>query len=598
MQQKFTNLVAMQQAACQEYKNNAMFGTRGPDGYEYLTYGAFGMLVNQFRGGLSSLGITPGDKVAIIAPNSVKWAVGAYATYGLGAHYVPLYEAQNPKEWKSILNESGASVLLVSSNQIYSQVKDYPQSLKFLEHVVHLDGNVKNPLSYDALLAVGINKPIQAKLPHPKEPIGLSYTSGTTGEPKAVILSHETVMNNISAIHDLLSFDPSDRSLCLLPWAHSFGQIAELHALIYCGFSTAFAQPTQGIIENIAEVRPTILVSVPHLLNKIYNHLQTKVQLTGLVTRYLLKTGMTYAAIKRSRGHLGFLSGTVLEVVDQFVFSEIRELLGGQLRCIVSGGAPLEKKIAEFIDNLGISVEEWYGLTETGPLVTSNSKQERRVGSVGKPIPGVTLKLKPVVVEKRHKMGEIIIYGPNVMVCYHKQPKLTQEAIEDGGFRTGDLGWFDREGFLHITGPLKERYPLANGKYITPSLIEEKLKLSPYISNVMVYGENRKFNIALIIPELAQVNLYVKKHKIDCEENELLEHEKILDLFQTEIATYTKEFKKFERPKKFALTPQEWSVENGILTPTLKIKRRAVFQRFKTRIEQLYENNNLSRQVP
>lgn len=591
MGEKFKNLVDMQEKSCETFKNREMYGTKGPNGYEWITFGQYAEMVNNFRGGLASLGVQAGDKIAIISGNSVSWAVGCYATYGLRAHYVPMYESQTVSEWKYIVNDCAAKVLIVSKFEIYNQVKDFLKTVPSLKHIINLSSPETEANSYKALLKVGKEKPVPSQKPDTDETQGFIYTSGTTGNPKGVVLSHGNILSNLNSIHELIDFSPEDRTLCFLPWAHIFGQLAEVHILIYCGYSTGFAEDVSTIIANLSEVRPTVLFSVPRIFNKIYDGVTAKMADEGGLAKILFEMGMQKAALKKTQGYLGLLDTILLAVVDKIVFSKIRNRFGGRLRYAMSGASALSKEVAEFIDNLGIMVFEGYGLSETSPMVSVNSMLGRRIGSVGKVVPGVKVVLDKSIVGENSEDGEIVVYGPNVMKGgYHNLAEATSEVIQaDGGFKTGDLGRFDADGFLYITGRIKEQYKLENGKYVAPSHLEEKLKLSPYIQQVMLFGDNKPYNVALVVPEMDQLKKYSAQHGITASGQDLLNDQRIKALIKQEIEHYAQDtFKGYEKPRQFHLISEEWSGANGMLTPTMKLKRRIVVDKYKDILMGMY----------
>ncbi|MGK5090471.1 long-chain fatty acid--CoA ligase [Deltaproteobacteria bacterium TL4] len=589
MSGKFKNLVDMQERSCRTFKERNLFGTKGPKGYEWITYGEFAEHVDSFRGGLASLGVGYQDKVGVIANNRVEWAAGAYATYGLKAEFIPMYESQSIKDWVYIIKDSGIKVLLVANQDIYDKTKDLVDQIESLEHVINIEGPEDDPKSYKGLKKLGRENLVTSQEPDPNDIMGLIYTSGTTGEPKGVLLTHDNIMSNVNAVEEILDITPDDSSLSFLPWAHSFGQTLELHCMLSSGGSTGFAENTGTIIANLAEVQPTLLFSVPRIFNKIYDGVNNKIQTEGGFGKVLFELGMEKSKLKKAKGSLGLFDSFLLWLVDQIVFSKIRARFGGRLRYAISGGAALNKDVADFIDNMNILVYEGYGLSETSPMCTANSSRYRRIGSVGKAIPGVTVTLDKSVVGEDSPEGEIVVYGPNVMKGYHNKPEATKEVFtEDGGFRTGDLGRFDEDGFLFITGRIKEQYKLENGKYVAPAPMEEKLKLSPFIDQVMLYGDNKLYNVVLITPEKEMLTQYAQDNGINATGDALLKDPKIKALYQKELVTYGASFKGYEAPKKFALIGEEWNSENGILTPTLKLKRRIVLDKYKATIESLY----------
>ena len=350
-------------------------------------------------------------------------------------------------------------------------------------------GEPAGVVSYASLLNTGHSVP--SVMPKPSDTAGLIYTSGTTGNPKGVVLTHDNIASNVSATHAIFPMELADRSLSFLPWAHVFGQTAELHTLLSTGASMAICEGVDRILDNLAEVQPTLLFSVPRIFNKIYTSVQQQIAARPKAVQMLVHRALEVAAKERTGERLKVRELALLTLVDRLVFSKVRARFGGRLKYAFSGGAALSREVAEFIDSLGITVYEGYGLTETSPVVTANAPGARKIGSVGRPIPGVRVEIDPAMGVSKPSAdgkstrfeGEIVVYGHNVMQGYHNRPEENDKVMmPDGGFRTGDLGKLDEDGFLWITGRIKEQYKLENGKYVTPVPIEEELKLSPFIA--------------------------------------------------------------------------------------------------------------------
>ncbi|MEB2313512.1 MAG: long-chain fatty acid--CoA ligase [Sorangiineae bacterium] len=587
MSEAFTNLVELCDRSCEKHAERELFGTKHGSQWKWLSYGDFKTQVDQFRGALAALGVGAGDKVGIIANNRVEWAVAAYATYGLGAAFVPMYEAQLPKEWKFILEDCTAKICIGATPAIYAKLKELAAELPALEHVIGLELDESEPESYRALLARGERNPVPAKQPSSGDTAGFIYTSGTTGNPKGVILSHGNITSNINAVHTIFTFDSNDRSLSFLPWAHSFGQTCELHALLSMGCSMAINDDVANLVGNLADVRPTILFAVPRIFNRIYDGVNKQMAEKPGVIQNLFRSGIATATRKSAGGSGGVLAGMGLALADKLIFSKIRLKFGGRLRYAISGSAALSKEVAEFIDALGIEVYEGYGLTETSPIATANYPGHRKIGSVGKAIPEVTIKIdKAATGDDKH--GEIVIYGPNIMQGYHNRPDENEKVLlPDGGFRSGDMGYLDADGYLYITGRIKEQYKLENGKYVVPAPLEEELKLSPYIANVMIHGANKPYNVALVVLDAESVKKWGTDNTIDIGAD-LAASGKVRELIKQELETRSKGFKGFERPQKFMLVTEDFTTDNGMLTPTLKLKRRNVLAKYEADLDRLY----------
>ncbi|MFI5299504.1 MAG: AMP-dependent synthetase/ligase [Polyangiales bacterium] len=591
MQQLFANLVDLYERSISEFSSRELFGTKVGGVWRWTTYGEFGRLVEAFRAGLAQRGVGKGDIVASISNNRVEWAVAAYACYGLEAAYVPMYEAQSEKEWQFILKDCNAKVLLVSTHALHQKTRDYPSKISSLKHVIAFEGPADNPDTYAAVLAAGRAKPHKIMHPASDAVATLIYTSGTTGDPKGVMLTHDNLASNVSAIHEIMDMGQDDRSLSFLPWAHSFGQTIELHGLLSMGGAMALAESVEKIIDNLSEVRPTMLASVPRIFNRIYDRVQKQIRDKPKPVQDLVRAGLAAAGKRRDGGRLSLIEVAAFEAADRLVFEKVRMRFGGRLKYAVSGGAAISREVAEFIDGIGVTVYEGYGLTETSPIATANAPGRRRIGSVGKAIPGVKIVIDKTITGDPEN-GEILVYGPNVMKGYHNRDKENAEVLmKDGGFRTGDMGRLDRNGYLYITGRIKEQYKLENGKYVVPSPLEEKLKLSQYIANVMVHGANKVFNVALIVPDMVELREWAKKPENGISatsDDALMNDPKVKNLIRQELETYSNEFKQFEKVLKFELIADDFTTANDMLTPSMKLKRRNVLAKYGERIEKLY----------
>ena len=579
------------------FPDNPLFGQRTPDGsWEWMTYREFGEAIDQARGGLASLGVTNGDRIVVISDNRVEWAVGAYAAYSLGAAWVPMYEAQTQKDWKYILSDSSAKVAFVATDGIRAQIEELKADLPALESIIVIDDPAGgDAIDYTEFLARGAANPVPHALVKPEDLAGLIYTSGTTGDPKGVMLSHANIASNLNALTVIFPLEEEDRSASFLPWAHSFGQTVELHALIFFGASTGLTS-AKTLMRDMPEIKPTILVAVPTVFNKVYDGLKKLMAAEGGAKEKMFNAAVANAHKREEMANRGKRSRTVdakHNLFDKLVFSKVRARFGGKVRYAFSGGAAISTEVAELISAVGITVYEGYGLTETSPIATCNVKGARRVGSVGRAIPHVTITIDTEITGDK-EIGEIVVHGPNVMMGYYNLPEANDEVFTgDGGFRTGDLGHLDSDGYLYIRGRIKEQYKLENGKYVVPSPIEETLTLSGYVAQVMVYGEQRPYNVAVVIPDFEHLGKWAKENGLGgSKPAELTADSKVMELFKTEINRAQKEIKHYERVRDFVLGDEEWTPENGALTPSLKIKRRAIMTEFGTQIDDLYEGDD------
>lgn len=593
----FNNLVGMQQQSCARFADNELFGTKTGDAWVWTTYRTFAEQVEAFRGFLSTLGIQKDDRVAVISNNRVEWAVGAFATFGLGAWYVPTYEVTLPSEWKFILENSGAKVAFAATNEIYETLHAFIGEVPSLERVIGFELDASHPDSFKGGLTAGHTAP--AIEPSPEDVALILYTSGTTGVPKGVMLTHGNITSNVNAVHEVFPMSSEDRSLSFLPWAHSFGQTVELHCLMSMGAAIGIAESVPKLIENLAEVRPTLLFSVPRVFNRIYDALQKRMAEDSAVKRFLFNKGIDVARRRRLLEEENKRSAWLdaqYSFFDKVVFSKVRDRFGGRLKYAFSGGAALSREVAEFIDDMNILVYEGYGLTETSPISTANfpGSNNRKIGTIGKPIPGVTIYIcdEEQNVLPDEQDGEIVVVGPNVMKGYYQRPDADAEVLTtvngQRAFRTGDMGRRGSDGFTRITGRFKEQYKLENGKYVSPSPLEEQMKLSGYIAQVMLYGFNKPHNIAVVVPDFETLEKWAKQKGVDASHDALLRNPEVEELMKSEIVKFATDLKGYERPYRVLLVREEFSPENDMLTPSLKLKRRNVLAQYEQEIEALY----------
>ncbi|MGA6926686.1 MAG: AMP-binding protein, partial [Desulfosarcina sp.] len=497
-----------------------------------------------------------------------------------------------PRTWQYIINDGNVRVLFVASPDIRDQIKGFSDQIEGLGKIMLIDGQGEATLH--ALEQIGRAHPIPAIHPSPHDIAVLIYTSGTTGDPKGVLLSHGNFTTNFQAGGALFpELGPDTRSLCILPWAHSFGQTAELYNLIQFGGSMAFMGDVTTLAEDMATVRPTLLVAVPRVFNKIHDGLWAKMRATGGLAHALFTMGVESARKRRKlaqKGRNRLLVDLKFKLADRIVFSKIRQRFGGRLRTSITGSATMNVEIGRFFDDLGIPVYDCYGLTETAPAVTMNCPAAHRPGSVGRPIDQVTVRIDKRFVDAGADDGEIIVYGPNVMQGYHNKPDVTRNVMtEDGGFRTGDRGWLDSDGFLYITGRIKEQYKLENGKYVFPSTMEEEIKLVPWVENAMVYGDGRPFNVCLIVPDVEVLGAYARENRIPGDPVKLVADSAVQTMIADAVtASLSEKFGRYEIPKRFLFLSENFSLESGSLTQTMKLKRRSVLRQYQAQLDDLY----------
>jgi long-chain acyl-CoA synthetase len=585
---EFENLVELAEASVARFAQRPLFGEERGGEWRWTSYADWQRGVDALRGGLASLGIQPGDHVAIVSRNSAAWATAAYASYGLGATFVPMYEAQRVEEWEFILRDCGAVLVFARTLAIAETLRAIQPRIPALRHVITIEGDPRDETSVAALQQLGALHPLPARPARSDDLAGLVYTSGTTGLPKGVMLSQGNLTSNVHAALAAFPISPHDRSVSFLPWAHVYGQVVELHILIAAGASTAFNTDSTRLLDDLHAVKPTMLIAVPRVFNKLHALVSAQIAHEPRLVRTIFWRGI-HATIRRNRGEPLSVVDRIVAFFAGFLFAAVRNKLGGHLRFAVSASATLSLEIAEFIDALGLTLYEGYGLTETSPVVSTNRPGHRKLGSVGQVVEGVRV----VIDESRGDMpgeGEIVVYGPNVMKGYYMRPEENVRAYTpEGGLRTGDLGHLDADGYLFITGRIKEQYKLENGKYVMPSPLEEQLALSPYIQNVMLHGAARPYNVALVVIDEPQVRRWAAERHVELGPD-LSRDDKVRELILDELAMAGKELRPYERPVDCVVIGTPLTVDSGLLTPTLKLKRKQVLARFGAELEALYEH--------
>lgn len=612
---KFDTLHELQVNSSIVFKEHDLFGTYNEESksYHYISYDEYNQTVNRCRVLLKELGVGEYSKVAIIANNRWEWATIAAATYSLNATLVPMYEAQLPSDWTYILNDSGAHAVFCATQEIYDKVKnEVLPSTPTVKSSLCLDAPFDEPHSFErALSACEMDGSGSLILePTPEDLAGLIYTSGTTGKPKGVELTHLNFTSNVKGATRSLVKDPkafvgtSDRSLSFLPWAHSYGQTCELWSLMSSGASMGICRGVPVILEDLQLVKPTNLFSVPTLYKKVYDGVHNLIETAPPLRKKLMKNALAMgeeksAAEKGMRDPLGSLEKVKFAALDRLVLSKIRDRFGGNLIRGFSGGAACPAEVVGFMDSIGIPICEGYGLTETSPIITLNVPENRLAGSVGRPLGGVAVYIvdqngNPVGPGEE---GEICCVGPNVMKGYYKNQKATDEVISiapDGKsrmFHTGDMGKMDADGWVRVTGRIKEQYKLENGKYVVPAPIESAIGMSRFINQVVVCGANRPHNTALLVPEWPAIRkeLGFDDDKTD---DELANDMAVKELIDNEIIESCAKLKKFEIPKEWAFVAP-FTAANNMLTPKMSIRRHKVIDAYDELISWMYDSDQI-----
>ncbi len=549
--------------------------------------------------GLASLGVEKGDKVAIISPNRMEWALADYAALALGALLVPIYPSLLADQTKYILNDSEAKVVIVSDELQMQKVVEVLGELNTVKNFYILDSDdlkLSDPWKkYQDLLDAGEklleNKPdyVTDSIDKVKreEHATLIYTSGTTGEPKGAVLTHKNFLFNIEEATKVLEVYPDDTFLSFLPLSHIFERMAGHFLSCYHGCTVAYAESVDTVAENLLEIKPTLMVSVPRLYEKIYGRVLENVEtgppLKRKIFYWSMGVGKVYInKIMRKEPIPGTLK-LKKKLADKLVFQKLIDRVGGNIRFFVSGGAPLSAEIAEFFSAAGLLVLEGYGLTETSPVISVNLLDNFKFGSVGPLLPNVEVKID--------EDGEILTRGDHVMVGYFKKDDETKESIDaDGWFRTGDIGLIDEDGFLKITDRKKNIIVTSGGKNIAPQPIENTLITSKYIEQVMVIGDQRRFCTAVIVPSEEALQKWADENNQNYSNfKELKELPGVHNLIRSEIDRLTTKLASYETIKNFILADEPFTIESGELTPSLKIKRRVVEQKYKQAIDQMYQ---------
>ncbi|MDX2196569.1 MAG: long-chain fatty acid--CoA ligase [Cytophagales bacterium] len=536
---------------------------------------------------LLDLGIRKDDKIAIISQNRPEWNFVDMGLQQIGAISVPVYPTVTSEDYKFIFNDSEAKLIFVANLELYQKAITATQGLSANIKIFSFDRIEGVPWWKDLIENVpqsrfGEIKPYSDAV-KPEDILTIIYTSGTTGLPKGVMLTHSNLVSNVSAAMPLMPVNHTCRAFSFLPLCHVYERMLN-YLYLAVGLSVYYAESMDTISDNLKEVHPHMFVTVPRLLEKVYDKIVAKgSELTGVkkvLFFWALDLGMKYELDR----NMGIFYNIQLKLANKLIFSKWREALGGNVKVIVSGGAALQPRLAKVFSAAQIIVMEGYGLTETSPVIAVNRYEEinRRIGTVGPLLDGVEVKIAPD--------GEILSRGPHIMKGYYKRPDLTAEAIDsEGWFHTGDIGEFVEGKFLKITDRKKELFKTSGGKYIAPGLMENKFKESRFIEQIMIVGDGRKFPAALIVPAFAYVKDWCKIKGINVTDNaSLVKEAEVTQRIQKEVDDINESFAQYEKIKKITLLPQEFTIDSGELTPTLKLKRKVINAKYAKEIEQMY----------
>ncbi len=545
--------------------------------------------------GLAECGIGRGDRVAILSENRPEWAIADYACLALGAADVPIYPTLPGKQIEYILRDAAAVAIFVSSANQVRKIRDIREHLPALRHVFVFDegaGGV-DATRFRDLAASGRRARErhstwreEALAVEPSALATLIYTSGTTGDPKGVMLSHGNITSNVVASLRILHISEEDSCLSFLPLSHIFERMVGHYTMLHRGVTINYASSNEAVAAEMLEVRPTLVAAVPRLYEKIYQRaLETASSGSRLKRRIFLwarRTGETWAEYVLAKRRVPAGLALRKRLADRLVFRKLHTRMGGRIRFFVSGGAPLNPDIAKFFYAACLPILEGYGLTETSPVITVNTFERIKLGTVGTPIPGVQVQIAGD--------GEILTRGPHVMQGYYNKPEATREAIDaEGWFHTGDIGILDGDGFLKITDRKKDLIVTAGGKNIAPQPIENLVKTSPFVCNAVMLGDKRKFPVMLVVPNLATLKAWAQHRGVGAPDDaSLLELPQVKDKMEREVRKMLRDLAHFEMPKRVQLLANDFTIESGELTPTLKVKRRVVERNYSDVIEALY----------
>jgi len=553
----------------------------------------FAEKVRHFSLGLRELGLGPGDKLIILSENRPEWAISDISNLCLGGITVPIYTTLVPEQIRYIIDDSDAKVVLCSKPDLWEKLWAVKNKLTKVTHYISFDpGAPEGTLSFEEVIGKGMQAEksnpelfekgaLEAK---PSDIASIIYTSGTTGLPKGVMLMHSNFISNVLTCAPLLPFSDKDTAMSLLPLSHVYERMVEF-VYLYKGCTIGYGEGFDTVPQNLLEIRPHIMALAPRILEKFYAGVMDNVLASSRLKRkifyWALKVGRKYSQRKLNNQPISGMLNFKRNLASKLVYSKIIARTGGRVRFFCSGSAPLSKDIAEFFYAMGLVVLEGYGLTETSPVISLNTFDKLRFGTVGPPIPGVEVKIADD--------GEILTRGPHVMKAYYKKEEATQEVFDGDWFRTGDIGHIDEDGFLVITDRKKDIIVTSGGKNVAPQPIENMLKTNPYVENVVVVGDRRKFISALVVPNFKKIEEYAKANNIPFETmSDLVKDERIQSFMEAEVDRATPNLASYEKIKKISLMDKDFDQEKGEITPTLKVKRNIIEDKYKNVIDAMY----------
>lgn len=560
-----------------------------------VSYREFKKKVDLFAAGLLELGFRKGDKVGLLSENRIEWPIADFGAISIGVVDVPVYPTNTPPKVQYLLEDSQSRGVICSTENQLKKILEIRENLPELSQVICMDLAEARPgvLSFEDVLKKGEENWEKRKTEvedlrsqiQEDDLVTLIYTSGTTGDPKGVMLTHKNFVSNVRAAGEVLPVVKEEVALSFLPLSHSFERCPGYYCMLYLGVKIAYAESIDRVPQNMVEVKPTVMCSVPRLYEKMYTRIMASVQQSPFWKRFLffwaLRSGETCRMPLYEGKKPGLWSSLKYKIADSLVFSKIRAKLGGKIRYFISGGAPLSPEIMKFFYLAGVLILEGYGLSETSPMISANTPDAFRFGTVGKPLPEVEVKID--------EDGEILARGPNIMKGYFKKEADTRESIdEDGWFHTGDIGVWE-EGFLKITDRKKDLIITAGGKNVAPGYLENLFKEDSFIEEFVVVGDRKKYIAALIVPHFESLKSYGLEKGLPFKEPEdLCDSPEIQKMIEARIQALSTNLASYETIKKFTLLREPFSEKTGELTPTMKVKRKVVYQKYSQAIDQMY----------
>jgi long-chain acyl-CoA synthetase len=562
------------------------------DTYKPVSAGQVAQQIRHYGRNLIALGLQPGERVAIMAPNSPEWVYADQGAMAAGAVSVPVYHTEGIEALLHIVRDSGSRVLFIRSQLMAQELTERLDDLPDLQQIILLGGSLNRPqvLSLNDFLAGGSateDDELERRLAAGRgdELATLIYTSGTTGLPKGVMLKHDNILGAVTAATSVFSIGPDDTCLSFLPLSHVFERVDGYYLMMLQGATIAYAESIDTVPVNLVEIQPTVVISVPRLYEKMFARVMERVLSGPLIKKQLffagLKIGGRYSRTILAGEQPGALLRFGIAVARKLVFSKLHERLGGRLRFFISGGAALVRNVAEFFHAAGIPIYEGYGLTETSAGVAANTPEHMRLGCVGRPFPGTKIRIADD--------GEILLRGPGVFSGYWQRDELTAEVFVDGWFQTGDIGEVDADGFLAITDRKKDLIVTAGGENVAPQNLENTFKSDKYLSNAMIYGDAKPFLTALLVPNFENLEKYARFKKLSFLNHcDLVNHPQVIDLIRRRIDPLQKDLPAFNQVKRFTLLSRDFTSADGEITPTMKLKRKVVMKNFHQVLEGMY----------